>query len=91
VGSRGLVKLKHVWKMLDECAPGWKRTKTPHYWRISFKNKTYERLPLGGHGKKREKGTAEVEIGHVKKMCNLFGINECASSHFHFVRPGKNK
>lgn len=72
--GRGQVRLKKVWAMLDECAPGYTRKKFTHNWSVAFDGKIYRRLPLGAHGRRQN---AEIEIGHVKNMVRFLAIDAC--------------
>jgi hypothetical protein len=74
----GQVRLKAIWSMLDQCAPGHKRKKRIHKWLISWKGKSYPSLPTGEHGKRTD---PQIELGHIKKMIRFLGIDlDCAKS-----------
>jgi len=75
MSSFGTVPLNDIWAMLDHCAPGHTRKQRQHNWAITWKGKTYPRLPLGPHGKRQNPG---IQVGHVKNMARFFGILECA-------------
>lgn len=64
--------------MLDDCLPGYSKKSHDHYWSIKYKGLPYPRLPLGGHGRRRHTGRAEIESGHVKHMARFFKIHDCA-------------
>ena len=72
-----VVKLKAIWQMLDECAPGHTRSGNAEYWTIRFNDKIYYRLPTGKHGRR---DNPEIEAGYVKNVVRHLGINpDCAS------------
>ncbi|MFP3939308.1 MAG: hypothetical protein ACLF0P_03280 [Thermoanaerobaculia bacterium] len=71
----GQVPWKHIRKMLDECAPGWRyRDKTHKRW-VYYGDYPIFRLPLGPHGKRQHHS---IEVGHVKAMVRHLEIEECA-------------
>lgn len=74
--------------MLNACAPGWTKEDTDHYYRITWKGRTYPSLPKGSHGKKgQKKGRALVEVGHIKHMLRFFEIDlEVAKKHLDVLR-----
>jgi hypothetical protein len=75
MGSTGLVTLKEIRKMLDDCAPGAIiESKLHHNW-VRYAGKTYRGLPLGKHGARHN---PEIEVGHVKRMARFFEILDCA-------------
>lgn len=74
MATRGQVRLNKVWKMLRKCAPGYKREERDHNWVIRWNGKTYYRFPQGKHGRTNP----EIELGHVKSLVRLFGIQDCA-------------
>ena len=63
-----------VWKMLDECAPGWTKRKQAHHYRIDHGDKTMSNFPFGDHSKK----TTEVQVHWVRKLARVLGIEDCA-------------
>ena len=73
--TKGTIPLKKIWKMLDNCAPGWKKKKKIHNWSVLYNGRTYPRLPLGEHG---TRPTPPIEIGHVRQMVRFFEIEDCA-------------
>lgn len=76
----GQISAKKVWKMLEDCAPGYEKHLTRHHWRIRYQGLTYPTFPCGPHG--REKGNYQVEAGHVRQLIRHFGLEECADRHF---------
>lgn len=78
MGSSGTVKLKEVWAMLEECAPGYNKRATDHNWRVTYGERTYPALPLGPHGRREN---PEIELGHIRQMVRFLGISECAKTH----------
>jgi len=81
--STGTVPLKAIWKMLDQCAPGWKKKKRDHNWAVFFGDRSYPRLPLGKHGARHN---PSIQIGHVRNMVRLFGIEPCAREQIPALR-----
>lgn len=77
MGSNGLVALKRVFSMLDDCAPGHTRRETKHHYWIQYNELEFKQLPLGAHGRR---DNPEIQRGVVRKMCRHFGILECAES-----------
>ncbi|REJ83836.1 MAG: hypothetical protein DWQ36_19660 [Acidobacteria bacterium] len=76
----GEIKLREVWKLLKQCAPGYTKSLREHNWKVTFEAKTY-RLPKGPHGHK--KGQEKIERGHVRSMARFLGIAVCCKK----VRP----
>lgn len=72
--SKGTVRLKEIFKMLDECAPGHEKRLADHYWHIKYKGKHYGNFPKGEHGSKNP----SIQIGHIKKIVRFFDIEDCA-------------
>lgn len=88
MSSFGQVKLSKVWKMLDECAPGYTAKEQPHNWRVTYGGKVFHNLQLG----KRSSKTPEVELGVVQKMLNHLGIDQdCAWRNLPQLRKPKKK
>jgi hypothetical protein len=83
VGTHGTVPLNDVWAMLKECAPGYTKRARTHNWVVMYQGHTYPRMPVGEHGTRTN---PEIQIGHVRNMCNLFGILECAKKHIELLR-----
>lgn len=63
--------------MLNHCAPGHTRKLSTHNWCITYKGNRYPSLPVGEHGA-RKPSTVRIQIGHVRQMCRVLGILECA-------------
>jgi hypothetical protein len=66
--------------MLDDCLPGYtKHEHGDHKWAVKCPgHETFPRLPTGQHGRARNTGRAEVEIGHVRQLAKHFKIFACA-------------
>lgn len=80
MSGSGTIQIKKIWELLDACAPGYKKyPHGDHKWDVHFGTKRFPRLPLGGHGRKRKVGRADVELGHMRAMCRQFGITECVA------------
>ena len=85
--SKGRVRLKAVFDMLDECAPGYVCKPTPHFLRFHYGGKTYPSFPRGEHGRKRISENAEIEPGHVKKLVRHLDIDrDCANGKIPVLR-----
>ena len=69
--------LRKVFRMLDECAPGYTSVETDHHWAIRFAECKPFRLPKGEHSRQAAL-TGGVHIGTIKSMCRRFGIMDCA-------------
>jgi hypothetical protein len=83
VASLGTIPLADIWAMLDHCAKGYTKQRKKHHWWVYFNDKSFRSLPLGKHGK----GThVSIEVGHVRQMVRLFGIEECAASVIQLLR-----
>lgn len=74
MGKGGTVKLAVVWEMMSQCAKGYERRETDHYWQIRYDGRLYPNFPTGAHDKKKE-----IEFGHVRRMTKFFGIKNCAN------------
>jgi hypothetical protein len=88
MGSRGMVQLGEALDMLEACAPGHRIKGTDHHYDITWNGKRYWRFPLGDYSKGRR---ALIEIGHVRKIINLFGISECVAAKFPHLIPKEAK
>ena len=71
--SKGTARLKEIFKMLDECAPGHEKKQADHYWHIKYNGKHYKDFPKGEHGPKNP----EIQIGHIRKLIRHFSIEDC--------------
>lgn len=83
MGSKGTIRLKDVWAMLDACTPGYTRKEQKHNWCVMHKELTYPSLPLGPHGRREN---PEIEIGHIKRLVRFFGIELCAGAKIEALR-----
>lgn len=76
MSSRGTVRLKAICAMLEECAKGSVMREKKHNWWVSYKGRSYRRLPLGPHGKRTNPA---IEIGFVRSLVRHLEIDdECA-------------
>jgi len=76
--STGLVTLKKIEALLDDCAPGAViEEKTHHLW-VHYQGTTYRGLPRGAHGARKN---PEIQVGHVRRMARFFDIVNCAKKH----------
>lgn len=75
--------MQDVWAMLADCAPGYTVRETGHNWRVAFGVQVYPNLSKGKHGARKN---PEIQIGQVKHMVRLFGIQDCAKRHIERLR-----
>lgn len=78
MSSTGLITLKEIQTMLDDCAPGAVIVAKLHRNWVQWSGKTFRNLPLGPHGSRKD---PEVKRGHVKSMARFFGIQDCAKRY----------
>ncbi len=71
--STGTVKLKQVFRMLDECAPGHSRKEQAHSWRVDFNDRRFPSFQLGKRSRGQE---AEITMFHVRKLVRALEIDE---------------
>jgi hypothetical protein len=83
MSSFGRVPLGDVWEMLDVCAPGHKRVERTHHWCLYYKAQTYPTLPKGEHGPRKN---PEIQVGHIRRMVRMFGIQDCAQKLIEALR-----
>lgn len=83
MSSFGRVPLNDVWAMLKVCAKGFKPIEKTHHWCVYYKDKTYPSLPKGEHGARKN---PEIEVGHIKRMCRLFGVLGCAQGEIEALK-----
>lgn len=58
--------------MLDQCARGWTRKETDHFWCLMWNKQTYPSFP-----KKKD-----VAVGHIRKMLRHLVVDmDCAKKH----------
>ncbi len=69
--------------MLDECAPGHTRKQREHNWLITYQGHSFPGLPLGPHGARKN---VSIQVGHVKRMVRILGIEECAKKKLERLR-----
>ena len=85
MSSRGLVTWGEVKAMLSDCAPGHVIRESEEYYRIYYNGKVVPRITRGSH-RQRGKNLAEIQIGHIRKMVNIFEIGPCAEKHIELLR-----
>jgi len=74
-----LVRLTDVWRMLDNCLPGYEPLEKPHHWAVKYRGRIYPKLPLGPHGPRRN---PETFAGHVRSLVKFFEIpSDCVSKY----------
>ncbi len=79
MGTKGFVRLNAIWRMLELCAPGHKRTLKTHRWWVRWNGRTFRGLPKGP-GRKQN---AEVRFQYVEKLVAVLGIDrDCAAGAF---------
>lgn len=79
MSSFGEVPISDIWKMLDDCAPGYTAKARVHNYVIRYKERSFPRLPVGSHGKREN---VAIEAGHVKQMVRQLDLNhECVKRH----------
>jgi hypothetical protein len=77
--SSGQVKRKALLKMLKHCAPEFRIQEGIHNDTVVWRDKEFAGLPRGTHGKRRQSGRVEIEIGHVRQLVSQLEIEpECA-------------
>ena len=69
------VTLDEVWAMLDDCLPGYERKSSNEYWTIKHGGRSYRRVPVGPHGRKKR---VKVQSGQIRALVRFFEIEECA-------------
>lgn len=70
----GLISIKAIRAMLDECAPGYRMELKTHNWFVYFNQRTYPAPPKYD----------EIEEFHVRKLARTLGIMECVRRYFRF-------
>ena len=78
MSTSGTIPLNDIWAMLDACASGYTKRQGQHNWIVSYNGKVFPRLPLGEHGRR---ANPPIQVGHIKQMIRLLGIEECAKKH----------
>jgi hypothetical protein len=73
--SKGQIAFKAILKMLEECAPGFSMMPRTHNFVVTYRDRTYHRLPRGPHGKRKN---FPVQMGHVRNLVRTLEIHECA-------------
>jgi len=78
----GLITIRDIRRMLDQCAPGHVWQETEHYYRISYRSSVWPSLPKGPHSSRGSRaGRAAIERGHVRRMIRVLRIDrQCAES-----------
>jgi hypothetical protein len=70
MSSSGRIKLSKIRKMLAKCAPGYTEERKTHHLAFLWEGVSAH-LPRGGHGETNP----EIEVGHVKHLVRLLGID----------------
>ena len=79
MSSFGDILLSAVFRMLDECAPGYVPREALHHWHIVWNGRSHRSLPLGS----RKSKTPSVKAGKVRSMVRVLGIPvNCVNGHF---------
>ncbi len=77
MSPHGLVTLKELKAMLEDCAPRFKIIEKEHHFWVTWSDRTYRGLPKGGHGK------LEIHRLHVNKLARHLKIDrDCVDGHF---------
>jgi len=74
-----LVALNAVWEMLEQCAPGFTRRASQHYWIVSYQGRSYRTLPLGAHGRRQN---PDIETGHVRALIRHLQISRTCAEQY---------
>ena len=74
----GQIAIKKIWKMLDECLPGYSKEEGKHKWIVKHGEIEFLQLPLGEHSS-RKSGTTTVEKGVLRALVRTFDIEVCAA------------
>ena len=85
----GRISVNKIWKMLDECLPGYSKEKGKHKWIVKHGYKEFLQLPLGEHAKRRS-GKVSIEMAVVRSLARTFEIEECAAEHLPQLRKKKH-
>lgn len=78
MGSAGLITLKEIIAILDDCAPGAVIESKVHKNWVLWNGRIWWDLPLGKHGHRKN---PEIQVGHVKRMMRFFDILDCAKKY----------
>lgn len=78
MGSTGLVTLKEIETMLNDCAPGAVIEPKIHKNWVLWNDKIWWDLPRGKHGNRQN---PEIQVGHVRRMMRFFGVLDCAKKY----------
>ena len=83
MATKGRVKLKKIWKMLDKCAPGWAYEIKDHNIWVQYNGRTYYSLSRGEHGAKNP----EIQVGQIRQLVNHLEIDmDCAKEELEILR-----
>ena len=77
--SSGQVKRKALLKMLKRCAPEFRIQEVVHNDTVIWRDREFAGLPKGTHGKRRQSGRVEIEIGHVRQLVSQLEIEPACS------------
>ena len=75
------VALSDVFRMLDDCAKGYTAKEKTHHWWIAYNGMIFQGLPVGD----RSSRDPQIFAGKIRAMVRLFGIRDCAATHFDCV------
>jgi hypothetical protein len=83
MATRGFVRLKAIWRMLNRCAPGHEKVLTQHRWWVTWNGRSYRDLPKGP-GRHQD---ADVRFAYVEKLVAVLRIAPaCAGRFFRQMR-----
>jgi hypothetical protein len=68
-----VVRLNDVWRMLDNCLPGYERKESDHYWTVKYGGRSFRTVPLGAHGRRQN---PEIESGYIRSLVRFFSIDQ---------------
>ena len=74
-----VARLADVWRMLDECLPGYEPIQKPHRWNVKYGGRVYHEIPLGKHGARHN---PEIETGYIRGLVKFFGIDRDCYERF---------
>lgn len=73
--------------MLKACLPDYTAERHDHSFTVRAPgHEPYPSLPLGKHGRSRESGRAEVELGHVRQLARHFKILDCGRKYIPLIK-----
>lgn len=78
MGTRGFVRLKAIWRMLNRCAPGHNRVLKEHRWWVTWNGRQFRNLPKGP-GRNQD---ADVRFAYVEQIVDVLQIDPDCAAHF---------